>query len=232
MPNFLESPNLKAFAQLKHAFTTTQLSSDYDRVAQKLKVLSSHIYYLDQTHSGKVVYLGEGMNLRDLGQGDALVTDRKDIYIGVRTADCIPLLVFDPEREVVAAIHAGYRGLLNGIIQNTLRLMTESLKCNPDDLWVALGPSISVENYEVDESLVFEFEKNFGNRFAYRTDLGTKPHLDCKETARLILESCGVDMLHFQDMKLCTFDRDDLFHSFRREKGTGRQFNCIGMVGE
>lgn len=231
MRYFLTSPTLEQFPQLKHAFTTRLLNDDYDRIAVKLKILSSQIYYLDQIHSGKVVYLSEGMNLKDLPAADAIITDRKDVYIGVRTADCIPLLVYDPENEVVAAIHAGYKGLLEGVIQNTLKIMTENFSSNPQELVVAMGPCICVEHYEMGYEVIEQFEQKYGQRFSMRSDLGPKPHLDVKATARMIIEDCGVDMMNFEDIDICTHEHDDMLYSYRRDQNkVGRQFNCIGMI--
>lgn len=229
-PYFIQAPNLSEFPKLVHGFTTKELGKDYDRIAQKIKTLRSHIYSLEQIHSNHVVYLGPGTDLADLPPGDALVTDRKDIVIGVKTADCVPLLVYDNKREVVAAIHAGYKGLLTSIIQKTIRMMQKNFHCRFENMYVTLGPAISVKHYEVDKDLILEFERQYDNRFSFDTIFGPKPHLDLKNTARIILEDLGMDPLHFMDMNLCTFERADLFYSYRREPGEGRIFNFIGMV--
>lgn len=240
MPNIIHAPNLSEFPHLIHGFTTKELGKDYDRIAQKIKTLRSHIYSLKQIHSNQVVYLDRDSDLADLPTGDALITDRKDIVIGVKTADCVPLLIYDNRQNIVAVIHAGYKGLLSGIIQRTIRMMLENFKCSFENMYITLGPSISVKHYEVGKDVIMEFEKTYGNRFSFNTTFGPKPHLDLKKTTLMILEDLGMDPLHFMDVNLCTFERDDLFFSYRRELKEGRsasakstadrQFSFIGMV--
>lgn len=230
MTSILRLPHFTEFQGLTHGFTTKELGADYDRLAVELKVLSSQIYYVEQIHSDKVIYLDEGMDLAQLTPADALITHRKDVIIGVRTADCLPLLIYDDEQEVVAAVHAGYKGLISGVIQNTLTIMTQRLGCSFENMYFALGPAISVANYEVGPEVIFEFEKRYGKRFSHIKIPGKNPHLDLKQTARMILEDMGMDDLHFMDISLCTFERADLFSSYRRGDRDRRQFSFIGMA--
>lgn len=233
MRYFLTSPQLEQFPELKHAFTTSLLKDDYDRIAVKLKVLTSQIYYVEQIHSNRVVYLSSSMSLADLPAADAIVTDRKDIYIGVRTADCVPILVFDPTQQVVAAIHAGYKGLLTGIIQNTLNLMMQSFSSRPEDLLVTIGPCICVDHYEVGREVIDAFRERYRERFAFATDANSRLYLDLNQTARMILEDCGVDADNLEDLNLCTYEKHDVFFSYRRQHtAAGRHFNCIGMKSD
>lgn len=233
MRYFLTSPQLEQFPEIKHAFTTTLLKDDYDRIAVKLKVLSSQIYYVDQIHSNRVVYLSSSMSLADMPAADAIVTDRKNVYIGVRTADCVPILVFDPERQIVAAIHAGYKGLLNGVIQNTINLMTSNFSSKPENLTVTIGPHICVDHYEVGFEVIQMFRDRYHERFVFTMEPGSKPHLNLSHTALMILEDCGVDPDNLEDLNLCTYENEDLFFSYRRQKeAAGRQFNCIGIKSD
>lgn len=229
MKKIVQSPHFAEFNNLMHGFTTRELGADYDRLAVELKILSSQIYHLEQIHSDKVVYLNEGMDLSHLPHADALITQRKGVVIGVRTADCLPILIHDPEREVVAAVHAGHKGLLAGVIQNTLKIMTERIDCDSEDIFVLIGPAISVENYEVDQSLIDAFEKKYTNQVVFTKGQKLKPHFDLKATAKNILQDAGVDKLHISDLNLCTFERSDLFYSYRRGDRDVRQFSFIGM---
>lgn len=233
MRYFLTSPQLEQFPELKHAFTTTLLKDDYDRIAVKLKVLTSQIYYVEQIHSNRVVYLSPSMSLADMPAADAIVTDRKDVYIGVRTADCVPILVYDPEQQVVAAIHAGYKGLLNGIIQNTLNLMMQSFSSRPEDFVVTIGPCICVDHYEVGQEVIDAFRDRYRDRFVFATSADSKVYLDLNQTARMILEECNIDFDNLEDLNLCTYEKEDLFFSYRRQReAAGRHFNCIGMKSD
>ncbi|MBF0105337.1 MAG: peptidoglycan editing factor PgeF [Deltaproteobacteria bacterium] len=230
MPKILHSPNLSKFSNLIHGFTTKELGNDYDRIAQEIKVLPSQIYSLKQIHSTRVVYMDRGMDLVHLPEGDALVTDRKDIIIGVKTADCVPILLYDEVKEVIAAVHAGYRGLVNGVIQEALRIMTASLHCCLENIHAAIGPAISEHHYEVGDEVIEEFKTKYRDRFKWSQRHGGRPHLDLKGTAQMVLQECGLDLLHIMDLHLCTYEHADLFFSYRRQKSEGRQFNFIGMV--
>jgi len=226
----IQAPNLSEFPNLQHGFTTKELGKDFDRIAVELKILTSQIYSLKQIHSNKVVYLDHNMDLAQIPEADALVTDRKDVVIGVKTADCVPLLVYDDKKEVIAAIHAGYKGMLAGIIQKAVRMMIDSLGCNLQNMYFALGPCISVKHYEVGMELIEQFKQIFGKRFAYEKSFRSKPHLDLKKTAQMILEDLGMDPLHFIDIAACTYEQNNLFNSYRRDANGHRQFNFIGMI--
>lgn len=224
------SPLLLHYPELIHGFTTRELGADYDRIAVRMKILVSQIYHVDQIHSGKAVVVDEDTELAQLPQADALVTARADIIIGVRTADCLPLLIYDPQRGVVAAVHAGYRGVLAGIVQNTLDLMQRGFGCEVSDLKFVLGPAICVKHYEVGPEVIVEFEKKCGENFSYRTDLGPKPHLDIPATVMQILITHGALESNIHAPGWCTYEDDQRFYSYRRETGQGRQFNFIGRI--
>jgi YfiH family protein len=228
----LTSPLLGRYPELIHGFTTRKLGADYDRIAVRMKILSSQIYYVEQIHSGKVVVVDEDTELSQLVPADAMVTSRADVIIGVRTADCLPLLVYDPRQNVVAAIHAGYRGLLGGIIQNTLVLMQRGYGCELTDLKFVLGPAICVRHYEVGTEVIDEFRKTYGQGFLFRTDLGVKPHLDIVGTSLQILLAHGVHESNVHIPGWCTFEDEQNFHSYRRSPGSGRQFNFIGRLSQ
>jgi YfiH family protein len=228
---FLTSAVFSDLPQLVHGFTTRVLAADYDRVAVATQSLVSQFYYLDQAHSADVVIVGEDAELARLPRGDALVTNRRDIILGVRTADCLPILVCEPHQHVVTAIHAGFRGMLAGVIQNALDVMRRAFDAQPEAMLAALGPCIRAENYEVGPEVIADFRKAYGEKgFAYRDDLAPRPHLDLPGTAQIILAQAGLLPEHVSDIGLCTFSRGDLFHSYRRDHGDGRQFNFIGIL--
>lgn len=230
-PDFLTSAVLADHPQLVHGFTMRVLGADYDRIAVATGSLVSQFYYLEQVHSAEVVIVGDDAELAQLPRGDALVTNRRDIMVGVRTADCLPILIYEPRRHVVAAIHAGLRGMQAGVIQNALELMRRAFDAQPGEMLAALGPCIRVDKYEVGPEVIADFLKAYGAEgFSYRDDLGPRPHLDLPGTAQKILMRAGLLPEHVSDIGLCTCGRADLFHSYRRDRGHGRQFNFIGVL--
>lgn len=229
VPSVLRSAQLSEQESLWHGFTTRDLASDYDRISVELNVLRSQIYYLNQVHSNLAVLIERQTELDDLPCADALITNRKDIIIGVRTADCLPILVFDQRKHVVAAIHAGYKGLLNGVVQNTFRFLSEVFSSSPQDCLVALGPAICVNHYEMGQEVIDLYKKNFPNSFCYKVQ-NNSFHLDLKGTAKIFLENLGVPLKQVSDVGLCTFEETDHFFSYRKKQDVGRQFNFIGMM--
>lgn len=224
--SLLYSANLADRAGLKHGFTTQPLGADYDHLAVKLKILVSQIYYVEQIHSAKVVVIDDESELGSLPQADALVTARRNVIVGVRTADCLPVLLHDPVKGVVAAVHAGFRGLLGGVLQNSIDMMVKAFGCQPENIDAVFGPCIRTKHYEVGEEVIAAFRDQYGEDFSFEQSPGQKPHLDLAGSAQKVLAKTGMRAAH--DVGLCTYD-DARFHSYRRAPGVGRQFNFIGL---
>lgn len=234
MKSILTVPNLDLHPNLVHGFTTRALGADCARIAAELKpridVAPERILRLNQIHSGMVVCVEKGTDVTELPEGDALVTNVPGFVIGVKTADCLPILVYEHKARVIAAIHAGWRGLAAGIVQHTLEEMLRRFGCRIEFMEFAFGPCISEANYEVGDEVIAKFREAFGVRFSYKQKPGANPHLDLVGTARMNCEDVGFYHRNLAEVGLCTFERDDLFHSHRRKAGEGRQFNFIGMV--
>jgi polyphenol oxidase len=118
---------------------------------------SKKIYLVRQIHSDKFIYIDANSKISNKKvMADAIITDKKKLPIAILTADCVPLLIYDKKRKMIAAIHAGWKGAYKGIIHNVIKFM-HSKRCSPENMTVAIGPSISVKSYEVKK----EFKKNF-----------------------------------------------------------------------
>lgn len=234
MKTILTVPNLDLHSNLVHGFTTRAIGADYEKLAAELKprveIAPERILRLDQIHSGVVVSVEKETDLKTLPQGDALITNVPGLIIGVKTADCLPILVYERKVRAVAAIHAGWRGLAANIVQHALEEMIRRFGCRIEFMEFAFGPCISEANYEVGEELIATFREAFGVRFSHKQKPGAKPHFDLVGTARMNCEDVGFYHRNLAEVGLCTFEREDLFHSHRRKPGEGRQFNFIGMI--
>lgn len=231
MENFLTVPSFSNIKNLVHGFSTRALSDDYEKLSGLLKVNRDKIFYLKQIHSDKVVCVDARTKLTDLPEADAFVTCEKNVIIGVRTADCLPLLVCDPVKNLVAAIHAGYRGVLNKVIQNTFSVMQNKFGCDVKDFLVALGPSIFMDSYEVGDEVIQEFKGVYGEHFVCKKYPSGKFHLDVRGTASLILKDFGLPARQISKLDFCTYAQKTQFHSFRRDgEASGRQYNFIGII--
>ncbi len=177
---------------------------------------------LRQVHSSDV------RNARGLGnrecQGDGLATSEVSQAIGVRTADCVPILLLDTRRRVVAAVHAGWRGTAAGISQRALTSMHEWFESEPGDVYAAIGPCIRVCCYEVGIEVASAFAPQFPEWLA----VTGKHHLDLPEANRRQLQAVGVAESHISDSGLCTACLSEQFFSFRREPSNpGRMVSAI-----
>ena len=152
------------------------------------------------------------------GGWDALMTDQPGVTVAVRTADCVPVLVHDPRRRVVAAIHVGWRGAVAGIASKTLALMATRFESAPSDLRVSIGPSAGSCCYEVDNAVLNQLRMNLPDWESVVQDYrGHRARLDLKALVRRQVERQGVLAPSVSTVNLCTICHDQLFYSYRRE---------------
>jgi len=176
------SKKLQKFENLKHCFFSRKngfskghytslncgLGSDDKKenvlknlnlVSQKIGCKDELLITLNQNHSNKVVYFENKSSIKNKLPGDAIVTKIKNVGIGILTADCAPILLYDPQKKIIGCIHSGWRGALNGVIKNTIKKFKE-LDSNIDNLFAVVGPCIGKGNYEVK----IDFYKKFVNQ--------------------------------------------------------------------
>ena len=151
--------------------------------------------------------------------------------VAVRTADCVPVLVHDVRRRVVAAIHAGWRGAVAGIVPKTLMLMQTRFGADLERLHVSIGPSAGVCCYEVDEPVLEEVRSRFAWWEAVLRDHREgKARLDLKALIRRQVQDCGIDSARVTSVNVCTICHEDLFFSYRREgRVIGTMVSAIGL---
>ena len=126
-------------------------------VAEKINISKNNLFLMNQTHSNKVVTINENNKNRQRIDADALITKIENVAISVLTADCVPILIYEEVNHIVACIHAGWKGAVNGIIKNTLNKIINMNENNK--IYVAVGPCIGVKNYEVGKEFYTAFIK-------------------------------------------------------------------------
>ena len=164
-------------------------------------------------------------------EADAIVTNQPGIMIGILVADCFPVLLFDPSRQVAAAVHVGWRGAAAGIIGRTVAAMQDLFDCRPENLLTAVGPGIGGHRYEVDRPVREAFRAGSGHweEIAKEVSLG-KWLLDLGLSCRLQLLAAGVGEGQVSAVTECTCCHRELFFSYRRDNGqTGRQLGFISL---
>ena len=186
-----------------------------------------------QIHSPTAVVVTEAVLHAERPQADALVTDRPGLLLGVVTADCAPVLMADAEAGVVAAAHAGWRGAIAGVTDQSIAAMI-SLGAKVERIAAAVGPCIAKANYEVDhgfaERILDEDAEN--ERFLGEGQQGT-PHFDLEAYVVARLAAAGVRQI--EALGLDTYAREDRYYSYRRathriEPAYGRQLSLIGLA--
>jgi YfiH family protein len=168
-------------------------------------------------------------------QADGLCTDRADVALAVFVADCIPALVADARTGAFAAVHAGWRGTLAGVLPAAVRALGEHFGARAADLRVALGPAIGPCCFEVGGEVVEAFEAGLPDARAAGVILeaaaGGKPHIDLKRANRLLLERVGVAPDSIDAGPECTSCEEARFFSYRRDQGrTGQHLGFIALT--
>lgn len=177
------------------------------------------LHFMNQIHSNKVVVIDE--ESFGVPSCDALVTNLKDTPLMVMSADCAPVLLYDPVRSVIAAVHAGRAGAFGNIVKNVLTVMQEHFESNPEDLQVAVGPRICLACYEVSQNEINE-ACSLGYGFACEGS-----HLDIDAILKHQLAECGVQEEHLDFLPYCTKCQNSEFFSYRAQKVTGRNASVI-----
>ncbi len=168
-----------------------------------------------QTHSLNVKVIASPADLAELEGVDAIVTSLPGYCLCVSTADCIPVLLYDARRQVVAAIHAGWRGTVGRIVEKTLQTMKEHYGTQGEDVVACIGPGISLDAFEVGDEVYAAFEEA-GFPMASMARKYEKWHLDLWEANRLQLLSNGVNEHHIEVAGICTYHQCGDFFSARR----------------
>ena len=199
-------------------------------VSKKIGCEKELLITLNQTHSNNVVFLKNKDSVENKFLGDAIVTKLKNIGISILTADCAPILLYDPKKEIIGCIHSGWKGALNGVIKNTIKKFDE-LNSNTNDLIAVVGPCIKKENYEVKndfyQKFVFQNVKyeQFFNKINNNKYIFDLRNFINKEISNLNIKN-------IENIEMDTFSEKEFFYSYRRSQNNkdtdyGR---CISVI--
>ena len=198
---------------------------------KKLLGLAGHkITTLEQVHGDTILDVEEPR--KSAGEGDALATDRPGALLGVLTADCVPVLLVDPDRRVCAAVHAGWRGTAARIASKAVGHLAARYGCDSGWLLAAIGPAIGACCYEVGPEVVAQFREAWGEEFEpfYRAR-GEKGTIDLRGLNRLSLLEAGIPEDRISLVGPCVFCAPADFHSYRRDGAkAGRQVSLVGFL--
>ena len=199
-------------------------------VANNVGCKEEYLITLNQTHSNKVIYFENKKSIKNKQSADAIVSKAKNVGFGILTADCAPILFYDPKNKIIGCVHAGWKGALNGIIKNTIRKFNE-LNTSNTDLIAVVGPCIKKENYEVKADFYQRFiSQNRSNNEFFTKIEENKYIFDLR--AFINKEISDLNVRNIENIELNTFSEKETFYSYRRsclkkEKDYGR---CISVI--
>ena len=201
-------------------------------VSKKIKINENNLFTMNQTHSNKVVVINKNNQDTKRVNADALITNIKNIAVAVLTADCVPILVYEKKNHLVACIHAGWKGAVNGIIENTFN---QIIDMNKDNIfYVAIGPCIALKNYEVGKEFYDQFiRENTINEKFFSSAQNEKFFFNLRKYVNFKISK--FDVKYVENIDLDTYDEKENFFSFRRssklrEKDYGRCISTIGLI--
>ena len=209
--NPVRSSLLASVPWLRHGFGTRHDGSwtPPDRTAR-----------LHQVHAATIVTVTEPGHH---GDGDALIASSPGLWLEIRTADCVPVLIADTRQKVVAAVHAGWRGTAAGITEATVEELLRAFGSQPEDLVAAVGPCIGACCFEVGEEVASHFPSHT-DRTAER------PHVDLAAANVGQLLRSGVPLRNVDNLGRCTMCEAAVFHSFRRDRAIGRMVSALAIA--
>lgn len=257
--DYVQSPLLAGCDFLAHAFCTRiggtsrdeykslnmsfregdeefRVLANWDKLSVAFEIPLENFLVVNQVHGDDIFMIhphGEFYDSCDPLNYDAMVTSRANLAICIKTADCVPVFIVDRVNQIIAAIHAGWRGTASGITAKVARRMMERFGSQPADLLAAIGPSIGPCCYEVDAQTAraFQYVRNARDFFskAKRKD---RLMLDLAEANYLQLLDAGVPQANIETSGWCTKCHPDIFFSHRGSGGiTGRQINFLMIKG-
>ena len=219
METYLTIPVLHQFNSINHLFGTRWIESPA-LAARSLGLSKESVVSVNQVHGNAIKFI-ETTSFKEGstdGEYDALITNQPNVMVVVGTADCVPILMADPVRKVVAAVHAGWKGTLKGISVKVIEAMVERYQCSPNDIVVGLGPSAGSCCYEVDETVLGPLKKDFPSWTSVVQDHEDgKSFLDLRSLNTLQLVGTGIPGHHIESLPDCTICAGDRYYSLRRQ---------------
>jgi YfiH family protein len=190
------------------------------------------LYDVWQVHSNRVICTAEARPLDEPPiRADAIVTDRIDVTLFMRFADCVPIMLFDPIRGVIGMAHAGWKGTVHKIGRDTVAAMTSQYGSRPGDILAGIGPSIGPDHYEVGADVIAQVEHAFGTDAAsllfYKNG---RTFFDLWKANLLVLQKAGVE--NVQISEICTACNTQDWYSHRAERGRAGRFGAIMAMSE
>jgi len=199
-------------------------------VSKKIGCKKESLITLNQKHTNDVIYFDSDKVVKNKLIGDAIVSKARNIGFGILTADCAPILLYDPQKKIIGCIHSGWKGALNGVIRNTVKKF-EELNSNIDNLIAVVGPCIGKESYEVKINFYEKFiAQNLKYEEFFKKTEDEKYIFDLRGFINKKISDSNIK--NIENIVMDTFSKKEFFYSYRRscvdkEQDYGR---CISVI--
>ena len=194
---------------------SSNVKKNLNIVKKKISKVSKDIFLLNQIHSNKFVFIDSRYKSKIKAKADAIITNQKNLPIAVLTADCVPILVFDNQKKIIAAIHAGWKGAFKGIISKVIKFMIKK-GSKTKNITAVIGPAISVKNYEVKKDFYKKFIRKDKTSHKFFKINKEKLYFNLTSYVKSLIFKSGVKKIEKIDID--TFDIKNKFFSARRSK--------------
>jgi len=185
-------------------------------VSKKIGCEEKFLITLNQRHTNQVVYFKDKKSIKNKLTADGIISQVKNVGIGILTADCAPVLFYDPNKKIIACAHSGWKGALSGIIRNTVKKFSY-LNSNNKDLIAVVGPCISKDNYQVKIDLFKKFTaQDSKNRIFFEKTGDESFNFDLRGLINSELLKSGIN--NIENLQMDTFSKKELFYSYRRSR--------------
>lgn len=230
--------------KLQHCYTTKCSNykendgDNYKKLFDSLNLDLNNLVRIEhQIHSNLVEKVEDSKTIHT--NIDGLITDKKEISLMLRYADCTPIYLYDPIKNVIGGIHSGWKGTVQKIIQVGVKSMIDEYNCKAEDIIACLGPAIGVCHFEVDEDVKDIFKETFSymninDRIIKKGDIKNgkqKYFIDTNLINKTMLEELGLKKENIIESEICTVCNSDVLHSYRADKeNSGRNAAILGLI--
>jgi len=222
-PNFMKLPNLLIALSLredKNMKVYYEFGKDdealvnRERFLNKLGLSEKNVIGIKSVNGDNIEIVTKEDSGNFIHNTDGLITNDKNVYLSITIADCLPIVIFEPQKEIISLIHSGWKGLEKRIAKKAVEKMEENFGINSKDLLVGIGPGIGVCHFEVKEDFTEKF-KSYPEAIIKKDG---KSYVDLKLIAKRQLEEAGIKPESIGVSSVCTYCQSDTYFSYRKDK--------------
>jgi YfiH family protein len=226
LPNLLIALSLREDKNMKvyyGSWKDEEALINRERFLNKLELSEKKVISVNSANGDNIAIVSKEDRGNFIHNTDGLITNDRNVYLSITIADCLPIVIFDPQKEVISLIHCGWKGLEKKIIGKAIKKMKESFSVNPEELLAGIGPGIGGCHFEVKEDFLVKF-KSFPEAIIKKDG---KSYLDLKLIAKRQLKQAGIKPGNIYVSPVCTYCQADRYFSYRKDESKPLQAMMI-----